>query len=112
MGHYDTCRPENCPICGQARGHCIHTRPKTTSPFNFRKLVEEPSAIEALDSRYSIIAGGHVRPETLPFSKYFEWRNGFPRSNLGAEPAFSATYIALNTVMDFLDGQKEPQEDR
>lgn len=24
MSHYDTCRPENCPTCGQARGYCEH----------------------------------------------------------------------------------------
>jgi hypothetical protein len=26
MGHYDNCRPENCSVCGQAQGHCEHTK--------------------------------------------------------------------------------------
>ena len=30
MGHYDNCRPENCGICGQLKGHCHHTRPEQT----------------------------------------------------------------------------------
>jgi hypothetical protein len=60
MGHYDNLRPENCPVCGQARGVCDHN----LSPFkrfDFKKLVEDANAIDVLDPRYRIIAGGFVK---------------------------------------------------
>lgn len=53
--HYATCRPENCPQCGQALGHCEHTRrPDHT---NLRP-----------QGRYWKVmrAGSAVRPEEMP----------------------------------------------
>lgn len=51
MGHYDTCRPGNCPACGQALGvvwpcgrrHCstYHKWLQENSPAKYTRLIKE-----------------------------------------------------------------------
>ena len=64
MGHYDTSRPENCGVCGQARGFCEHTKRKRKR-VNKSKRYVKPVLIDGRDF--------HADPYTPDEARVAQW---------------------------------------
>ena len=72
MGHYDNCRPENCSICGQLRGHCVHTEKELLDNVNAKswgsKLV-----IQIDGDHYKNFA---IQPAEYSYKNKMNWHQG------------------------------------
>lgn len=56
MGHYDTCRPENCAVCGQAKGVVWNCGYKTCSTYQTWLKQNDRYAYDKLMTELRVVA--------------------------------------------------------